>query len=46
MKNTENKELELKKQTLIAWTQILFHKEIIDLAKRNRMVELIEKMGK
>lgn len=43
MKKVDEK-LQLKKQTLIAWTNILLAKGMIDLAKCNRMKSMIEKM--
>ena len=43
MKKREQ-ELLIKKQTLMAWTEILLAKGIIDLAKCNRMKTLIQRM--
>ncbi len=43
MKKVDEK-LQLKKQTLIAWTNILLAKGMIDLAKCNRMKSMIEKL--
>ena len=37
-------ELLVKKQTLMAWTEILLSKGMIDLAKCNRMKTLIQRM--
>lgn len=44
MKQQESPELTLKKQTLTAWTQILYNQGMIDFAKRGRMLALIERM--
>lgn len=41
---TENPDLMLKKQTLAAWTKLLFDKGDIDLRKYNRMLVLIERL--
>ena len=43
MKKREQ-ELLIKKQTLMAWTEILLAKGMIDLAKCNRMKTLIQRM--
>ncbi len=43
MKKSDEK-LMLKKQTLTAWTEILFAKGMIDLAKCNKMKSLIERL--
>lgn len=45
MKNTDEKLL-LKKQLFKAWTRILLAKGIIDPARHNQMISLIEKMRK
>lgn len=45
LKQTENRTaLELKKQTLAAWTQILLAHGEIDVKKFNRMLVLIDKL--
>lgn len=41
----QNKEIELKKQTLKAWTKILHKQGMIDTAKYNKMIALIEKLS-
>lgn len=40
----ESQELTLKKSTLKAWTRILYQQGMIDLAKCNRMILMVEKM--
>ena len=37
-------ELELKKATLTAWTNILYKQGVIDCSKRSRMIAAIEKL--
>lgn len=39
-----DEKLKLKKLTLTAWTKILLAEGMIDLAKCNRMISMIEKM--
>lgn len=41
---TTNQELELKKLTLTAWTQVLLNKGMIDLKKYNNMLKSIDKL--
>ncbi len=41
----QKKEIELKKQTLKAWTMILHKQGIIDTVKCNRMIAMIEKLS-
>ena len=41
---TDTAELTLKKQTLEAWTHILFRQGIIDTAKCGRMISEIRKL--
>ena len=46
MKLTDSsKALELKKQTLSAWTRLLLQNGDIDLKKYNRMLALIDKLS-
>lgn len=40
----ENTDLRFKKDTLKAWTRILYRQGQIDLAKCNRMLLMIEKL--
>ncbi len=42
--NKNDKKLEMKKDTLTAWTNILLAKGVIDLARCNRMKSMIEKL--
>lgn len=40
----DDKSLQLKKLTLLAWAKTLLDKEMIDIRKYNKMVLLIEKL--
>ncbi len=44
MKKQDSPALELEKQTLTAWAQILHRKGMIDSARLGRMITLIGKM--
>lgn len=44
MKRQDSQELTMKKLTLTAWANILYHKGMIDSAKLGRMITLIEAM--
>lgn len=43
--NQKNVELEMKKNTLKAWTMILHKQGKIDTSKCNRMIAMIEKLN-
>ncbi|MBQ5320421.1 MAG: hypothetical protein J6K17_15145 [Oscillospiraceae bacterium] len=44
-KNQKNTDLEMKKNTLKAWTMILHKQGKIDTQKCNRMIAMIEKLS-
>ncbi|WP_155250132.1 hypothetical protein [Ruminococcus flavefaciens] len=46
MKKSESPELALKKQTLVAWAQILYKNGWIDHTRLGKMIELIENLEK
>jgi hypothetical protein len=46
MKKSELPELALKKQTLVAWAQILYKNGWIDHTRLGKMIELIENLEK
>lgn len=44
MQRADSQELTMKKLTLTAWARILYHKGMIDAARLNRMIALIENL--
>ncbi|MBR3419570.1 MAG: hypothetical protein IKG82_12835 [Oscillospiraceae bacterium] len=44
MQRADSQELTMKKLTLTAWARILYHKGMIDAARLNRMIALIDNL--
>ncbi len=44
MQRADSQELTMKKLTLTAWARILYHKGMIDAARLNHMIALIDNL--